>query len=185
MNILYGWVKNIVAFYILMTAVLHLLPKSSYQKYVRFFGGLLLVVLLLTPILQLFKKQDTLLDHVSYESFRQQMDTIQLDTQGLEQHQRELYQKEYGKAIGGDITLMAEEEGLTVQKIQVELTEDYEIATVTMHVSLTGQQDGIFIEKITLKDNSREYPAVLKFKEKLMDFYKIGESQIQITVKEE
>ena len=142
------------------------------------------MVLLLSPILQLFKKKDILLEHVTYESFRQQLDTIQLDTQGLEQHQRELYLKEYGKAIGNDITLMAEEQEMAVQKIRVELTEDYEIAAVMMHVSLAGQQDGIFIEKITLKDNSREYPAVVKFKEKLMDFYKIGESRIQITVEE-
>ena len=185
MNLIYSWVKNIVAFYILMTAVLHLLPKSSYQKYVRFFGGLLLVVLLLTPILTLLKKQDTLLGRVSYESFRQQLDTIQLDTQGLEQWQKAAYQQEYGKAVGGDITLMAQEQELTVLRVEVELTDDYEIASVVMQVSLAGQQEGISIEKITLRDNSREYPAVARFKEKLMEFYKLGESQIQITVQEE
>lgn len=185
MHIIYDWVKNIVAFYIFMTAALHLLPKSSYQKYVRFFGGLLLVVLLLTPILTLFKKKDTLLDRVSYESFRQHLDTIQLDTEGLEQRQKAAYQEEYGKAIGGDITRMAEEQDLTVQSIRVALNTDYEIASVVMDVSLTGQQEGIIIEKITLKDNSRDYPAVVKFKERLMDFYKLEESRIQIAVREE
>ncbi len=185
MEIIYGWVKNIVAFYILMTAVLHLLPKSSYQKYVRFFGGLLLVVLLLTPLLTLLRRQDTLLSRVSYESFRQQLDTIQLDTQGLERKQKEAYQKEYGKAIGNDIVLMAEEQELTVEHVQVELTEDYEIGTVVMDVRLAGREEGISVEKIILKDNSQDYPAVVKFKEKLTDFYKIEEDQIQIAVREE
>ena len=185
MELLYGWVKNIVVFYILMTAVLHMLPKSSYQKYVRFFGGLLLVVLLLTPLLALVRQQDTLLSHVSYESFRQQMDTIQLDTQDLSRTQKTVYQKEYGKAIGNDIALMAQDQELTVEHVQVELTENYEIKNVAMEVRLTGQEEGISVEKIILKDNSQDYPAVVKFKERLTDFYKIEDDQIQIAVRGE
>ena len=37
MGYIYAWVKNLVCFYILLTVVLHLLPKDNYQKYVRFF----------------------------------------------------------------------------------------------------------------------------------------------------
>lgn len=39
MGYIYSWVKNLVCFYILLTVVLHLLPKENYQKYVRFFSG--------------------------------------------------------------------------------------------------------------------------------------------------
>ena len=52
-------------------------------------------------------------------------------------------------------------------------------------VSCTEQQEGIRIQKITLKDNSREYPHVLEVKEKIMKFYEVDSSQIQIAVQED
>lgn len=180
----YNWVKNIVFFYILMTAVLHLLPKSNYEKYVRFFGGLLLVVLLLTPILELIYDSDYLPDKISYESFRQEMDTMKLDVVGMEQTQKQAFLTEYEDAIANDVLSLAEEEKLMVKDVSVELSEDYQLENIILSVSLAEQKDGIHIEKITLKDNSQEYPEVLEVKEKIMEFYEVDSSQIQIAVDE-
>ena len=38
---LYTWIKNLAVFYILFTAILHLVPNGKYERYVRFFMGLL------------------------------------------------------------------------------------------------------------------------------------------------
>ncbi len=183
MEAIYGWVKNIVVFYILMTAVLHLLPKSSYQKYVRFFGGLLLVVMLLTPLLEFLFKEDYLFNQISYEAFWQQADTVKLDVEGMEEFQRRAYLSEYERAIAGDVALLAQEEELAVEEASVTLNEDYSLALVALTVRLT-EGEGMHIEKITLGDNSREYPQVMKLKEKIMDFYEVTDRQIRITVKE-
>lgn len=50
---IYTWMQNIVFFLIVVTAVLEVLPGGNYQKYIRFFTGLVLMVLLLTPVLNL------------------------------------------------------------------------------------------------------------------------------------
>ena len=34
---IYEWIGNIAFYMIMVTAVLHLLPNSDYQKYIRFF----------------------------------------------------------------------------------------------------------------------------------------------------
>ncbi len=47
-------VRYVAVFYLLEQMVLNLLPGKSYEKYVRFYLGLLLVLLLLQPILQIF-----------------------------------------------------------------------------------------------------------------------------------
>ena len=52
---IYEWMENIAFYMVLVTAVMHLLPDSDYQKYVRFFTGLTLVVLLLTPGVRAFR----------------------------------------------------------------------------------------------------------------------------------
>ncbi len=50
---IYTWMKNIVFYLVIVTAVLEVLPGTAYQKYIRFFTGLILMLLLLTPFLSL------------------------------------------------------------------------------------------------------------------------------------
>lgn len=50
---IYTWMKNMVFFLVIVTAVLEVLPGTTYQKYIRFFTGLVLMMLLLTPFLSL------------------------------------------------------------------------------------------------------------------------------------
>ena len=46
---LYLWIRNLAVFYIFFTAVLNLIPDQKYEKYVRFFMGLLLIFMMSTP----------------------------------------------------------------------------------------------------------------------------------------
>ena len=55
---LYAWIKNLAVFYLLFTMVLHLVPAGKYEKYVRFFMGLLLILLLLIPVFTLYEKKE-------------------------------------------------------------------------------------------------------------------------------
>lgn len=50
---IYRWMQNLAVYMVLVTAFLQALPENSYRKYVRFFCGLLLVVLLIQPVLNL------------------------------------------------------------------------------------------------------------------------------------
>lgn len=60
---LYEWLQNLAFYMILMTAVLQALPDNSYQKYIRFFCGMILVVLLAGPVMQLFGAQEHFTEH--------------------------------------------------------------------------------------------------------------------------
>lgn len=55
---LYEWLKDISFYLILVTAVTYVLPSNSYRKYIRFFTGLVLILMLLTPILNLFRIEE-------------------------------------------------------------------------------------------------------------------------------
>ena len=47
------WIENIAFFSILQVLVLHLLPSGEQQKYVRFFMGMVFLIVLLEPLLTL------------------------------------------------------------------------------------------------------------------------------------
>lgn len=48
-------VRYVAVFYLLEQMVLNLLPGKIYERYVRFYLGLLLVLLLLQPVLRIFR----------------------------------------------------------------------------------------------------------------------------------
>lgn len=51
---IYEWLQNIAFYLVLVTAVLHAVPDRDYKKYIRFFTGLVLILMLLTPVLKVF-----------------------------------------------------------------------------------------------------------------------------------
>ena len=54
MEYLYEWTKNIAFYMVVVTLALQLVPGQSFQKYIRFFVGLVLIFMLARPMLTLF-----------------------------------------------------------------------------------------------------------------------------------
>ncbi|MCD8249987.1 MAG: stage III sporulation protein AF [Lachnospiraceae bacterium] len=68
-------IRAVAVFYLLEQMVFHLLPGRGYEKYVRFYLGLLLVLLLLQP----FFKIAGLMEQLDAEALVEQ---LELDTEG-------------------------------------------------------------------------------------------------------
>ena len=60
MQAILDMVRMIAVFYLLEQMVLQLIPGERYERYVRFYLGLLLVVLLLQPVFQIFRLSEQL-----------------------------------------------------------------------------------------------------------------------------
>lgn len=87
----YDWIKNIAFYTVLMTAVTHILPESDYRKYVRFYMGLILVILLAAPVFRLLGSGKEL-DQIHQSSvYQQQMKEIEDSSAFLENIETEDY----------------------------------------------------------------------------------------------
>lgn len=53
LDMAYEWMKNLSFYLVIMTAVIEVLPGNTYRKYIRFFTGLVMILLVVTPILKL------------------------------------------------------------------------------------------------------------------------------------
>lgn len=53
MEMIGQWIQNISVFLIVSSAVLHAVPGKDYRKYIRFFTGIILILLLAEPVLEL------------------------------------------------------------------------------------------------------------------------------------
>lgn len=62
-RILYEWMVNATFYLVVFTAVVQLLPNEIYQKYVRFFTGLVMILLILMPAIKVFGMERTFQDY--------------------------------------------------------------------------------------------------------------------------
>lgn len=79
----YNWVKNLSFFAILSTAVLQMIPDQGFQKYVRFFTGLLMVSMLILPIFKVTGKENIFTDIYKSREYREQLEENSKKSQEL------------------------------------------------------------------------------------------------------
>ncbi len=70
-------VRCVAVFYLLEQMVLNLLPGNSYERYVRFYLGLLLVILLLQPVFEVFALVGRVDMEVLVYELEQEVDALQ------------------------------------------------------------------------------------------------------------
>lgn len=62
---LYGWIRSLAVFYIVFTSILHLVPNKKYDRYVRFFMGMILILMMSAPVFALLGKSEELMKNFS------------------------------------------------------------------------------------------------------------------------
>lgn len=82
---LYEWISNIAYYIVLMTAVIQVIPNQTYKKYIRFFSGMILILLLTMPILKLFGMEDRLSDIYTSKEYEFQIKEIEESTKYLQE----------------------------------------------------------------------------------------------------
>ena len=75
---IYEWMKNLAVFYIFLTVVTHLVPDGRYEEYIRFFIGLLLILLLLSPLLELMNLKDSVENLIEQYAMEEQNLELQM-----------------------------------------------------------------------------------------------------------
>ena len=115
---LYLWIRNLAVFYIFFTAVLNLVPDKKYEKYVRFFMGLLLIFMMSTPIFSILGKGQELT--VSFlENFSRENKEKEL--QEFQNLQKIYLEKGYEMELEQKIRESLEKRGIEVYKVKVNI----------------------------------------------------------------
>ena len=73
----YGWIQNISVYLIVTAAVMHAVPGKDYGKYIRFFSGLVLILLVFTPLLKVMGMGDTF--HALYKGKEYEMNRREIE----------------------------------------------------------------------------------------------------------
>ena len=69
---IYEWIGNIAFYLVVLVAVMQMIPGNSYKKYIRFFAGMILILMLTGPILKLCGMSE-----YPSEEYRKRMEEIE------------------------------------------------------------------------------------------------------------
>lgn len=135
---IYQWMKSLAVFYILLTTVLHLIPSGKYERYVRFFMGLLLIFMLCTPVFSILGKGEELAG--SFQAHYQKESALR-EQKELDNLQ-ELYLKQgYALEIKEKILQSLKNRGIQPAEVEVHIEGEQVTATLYMDGILNEEQE--------------------------------------------
>ena len=119
------WITNIVLFILLATIINLLLPNSSFQKYTKLVVGLLLMLIIITPVFQIFKVDvNQMLKSLSLSSIRsdQQVEnSIENQKKEIQASQRAYILEQMAVQMEADVKEeLMDQYGVAIDRIHIE-----------------------------------------------------------------
>lgn len=184
MEWIHQWVRNLAFFFVFLSALMNFLPGGEEKKYIRFFMGMLLLLILVKPILGLgdlgeFLEQQVLADSIE-ESFAEMMrETDQQEITGAD-YVKNACERQVEEQIGQ----LMEGYGYQVKECRIsffdgDVLEMNEIVLRVKKKEQAQERQGEMTETWT-EDSGEEQEKFLK--NKLEEVYNIPVGNINISI---
>ena len=198
MDSILSWVKQIVIFYIFSNFIIHVLPSGNYEKYIKFFIGLILIAVVINPLTGFFKL-DTLFDDLYNSAVsNDSISEMRVDLEYAEKSNYDSITQPYKEEVIKNVEKIVMENYLYPVKTTVDFDMDSESKTfgqikdIKLQVSKKyTSEDKIIIDKIKIQAENSESgtssgsnnlsAASLNIKNGIADFYHISPDNVNIS----
>ena len=180
-ELLLDWARNILFFMVFLPVISHLLADRSYEKYIRFFAGMVLILITISPLkggLNFQEQAGILFEEFSDFWEKQQAGEVLAD---VDKNRMGMFFSEYKKETEKRIGEMAEAEGFVCRGAEVTLQErsessDYgRVEKIRLHLKKEENVDG--------EQNERDTGGLDKVKSsEKMEGRTDGESNVSVKV---
>ena len=204
MEHIYQWIKGIIFFLIFITIISNLLGKSDFKKYIGIITGMILILLVITPLLKLFRLDDKFNFFYDANLFWGKREELTNQVGYMEESQNKAIINAYKEEIKGQVGTILKQNDLYIVSLKLDLDEDVGSDTYCYlnGLSLVASYEAIdqkdtaiepvTIEKIVVhqkeekekeegKDNFSS-PMEIHIKNILSDFYNMETDNINISI---
>ena len=205
MSGIYEWVRNIVIFLILNTIIMNLLGNSGYKKYVSIVSGMILLLIVVSPLLKLLNIDEILDYYLNTNIYQTDVSDFQNKLMIMENKQKDVVFAGFKDRIRQQVADMLEEESLYLYEMEAIINKDAksdsfgEIESLSISAGYL-EDDGIPVHMINIeriviadkevdgniKDSIKKLlsPMEIQIKKRLSDFYNMKQDNINISIKE-
>ena len=87
------WVRNLAFYFIFLSVLMNVIPQGEERKYIRFFMGLLLILVLIQPLLTVGQLEQILSWETLSEGIRQEYEDFSMEKNTWNKKERIMYRK--------------------------------------------------------------------------------------------
>jgi stage III sporulation protein AF len=207
LDMIYDWIKNIIIFLVLTTIITNLLGKSAYKKYINLITGMILLILVISPLFKLLNLEDSLDYFFSANYLLAETKEINVKLNEMEDKKIESIILEYKEKIKTQIETILESEDLYINSMTLTIDEENNSLTygqiqnldiIASYVRVKDEVKPKKVDKINIgkikigenneseQENVREIltPNEINVKKRLSDFYNMNPDNINISIQE-
>lgn len=184
------WVYNIILFLLFSSLLQQLAAAKKYEKYVRFFSGLLLVLLVISPVLRWIGSDKLLEFNYLEENFSQAASYAAEEVDNIKLLQEEQVSKKYSRQIQLSLESILHNNGYELVEAEIDLEDNSESAAYfypkKIYAKITDlhNKDDIYIQPVSIglgggEDNDNK---IVDLKKQISEFFSMGEEGIVIEV---
>ncbi len=190
------YIRNIAIFIIMEGLILNAITNESFKKIVKIFSGMILIIIVLSPLDQIFNITDLINTHFyewdKKESINEIISSIENSNEGNVANVK----KQYENIVFDDVSKVATKEGYQVTSVNVNFddTKNNYIGSIELSISKEEQTTGsgmvevVKIGSIKIEDEdsgevkSSDYnPSIINIKNYIVDQYGVDYSNIVVT----
>lgn len=182
-------VQGILVYIVIVSALKGLITSPKYSQYFQFFSGIVMILLLLTPILSVFDFETEWYQVLEEKILQMDLAEIEEEMQIADDRFADMLEKEYQKTAAEQIRAMAEQNGVFVEDAGVTLKrngEEWAIEEITVTRKQTQEDgQGLSVEAVQMEgerqtakeDTSKKAESLRK---QICSYFVIGEDRVHI-----
>ena len=151
-----NWIVALLCLSILIVIIQLVIPKTNLRKYIYTLIGIITVITIISPVVDLLKKQDikeSITDVLS--SFNTNDAAISVNSSDLEEKKTGLVKVQFIDSIKQDIKDKLESKNITVKSINVSVDDNYDITK--LEIKIAKSKTGIVSVNEIVKYVNNEY----------------------------
>ena len=168
----YDWIRNIVIFLLLIILMDQLLPNAQYKKYVKVSFGMILIILVFSPVLSFLRLDNPMEYYYELENFKLAGKENNFDIEAIEASKSHVIVEQYKSALGQQVRQLVENEGGKLENVEIRVEED------------ASSQDYGNVLNIRLEIRSEDEGIVQRLAKTLASTYNMNLNDISIDYRE-
>lgn len=178
MDAVYEWVKNMICCLCLLEMLYHIIQNAKYQKYLRFFGGIIFMLLTVGPLLDFFDLQASFGEALQFSLRQEDAWNLQEAAKSLAELQNERIDEAYENELKRQIEAIVKGHGQYPAQTQIMLQEEEGVRRILkVEIQLIEEQDRKGGE---IEGGADELEAI---RSEISAVYDVNKEDISITVK--
>ena len=139
---IYGWIQDIAFYTILMEVVLHVLPEQGQKKYLQFFMGIVLIILVISPVLSAAGLDGQLDEAYARQTYDQELQEFQRRQQMIKKSYESRLEERVEKAAEELEKLEQEPGGTGEEQPAEEQEEEKSVEIPEIRVEIGEPEEG-------------------------------------------